>query len=79
MRHELRVCVVLFIFFHITRNAYHVPCLRRLVFYHNLWNNAVDSDFTTLEAWIRSHKLMLDIYNFIKLLPADENIVEQIN
>lgn len=30
------------------------------------------TDFTQLEAWRLAHQLMLDVYDFIKLLPIDE-------
>lgn len=30
------------------------------------------TDFTELEAWRQAHQLMLHVYEFVKLLPADE-------
>lgn len=30
------------------------------------------SDFTELEIWRLSHEVMLDVYTFVKLLPASE-------
>lgn len=37
-------------------------------------------DFTTLEAWQRSHSLMLKTYDFCKLLPTEEkyNLIIQL-
>ena len=32
-------------------------------------------DFTTLEAWKLSHKLMIDVYEFIKTLPPEEKYI----
>lgn len=37
-------------------------------------------DFTSLEAWKLSHNLMIEVYEFIKLLPSEEkyNRIDQI-
>lgn len=35
-------------------------------------NGIVESDFTGLEVWKLSHQLMINVYQFIKLLPPEE-------